>query len=150
MRPAPPVQVTVQRYGVWRGVVRALAAAGALAITTWLLGRARPVDVAAWAIAAFAGVAIVVLALSSLRLAPCRLVWDGRTWRLVRGNDEPSAGTPQLAIDVGAWMLVRFEAPGRRAAWLPLQRAGLEADWHALRCALHSPRPVPRPDDPVA
>ena len=24
--------------------------------------------------------------------------------------------------------------------WLPLQRAGLEAHWHAFRCAVYSPR----------
>jgi len=25
--------------------------------------------------------------------------------------------------------------------WLPVQRRGLQAHWHALRCAVYSPRP---------
>jgi hypothetical protein len=43
-------------------------------------------------------------------------------------------------IDLGRWLLVVFEdstsAVGR--VWLPLQRRGLEGEWHALRCALYA------------
>jgi hypothetical protein len=42
-------------------------------------------------------------------------------------------------------MLLRFtpDAPARMT-WLPVQRRGLEAQWHALRCAVYSPRPAAR------
>jgi hypothetical protein len=51
-----------------------------------------------------------------------------------------------VAVDLGAWMLLRFERDAtprlRRIVWLPLQRRGLETPWHALRCAVYSARPV--------
>jgi hypothetical protein len=39
-------------------------------------------------------------------------------------------------------MLLRFvdESPRTRTTWIPVQRAGIEGDWHALRCAVHAPR----------
>ena len=52
----------------------------------------------------------------------------------------------------GAFMLLvltRLHGSNRLARrWLPVQRRGLEADWHALRCAVYSPPPVA--PDPVA
>jgi hypothetical protein len=52
-----------------------------------------------------------------------------------------------VALDVGAWMLLKFradEAPpaaGRR--WIPVHRRSAGVHWHALRCAVYSPRPAP-------
>jgi hypothetical protein len=55
-------------------------------------------------------------------------------------------GELQVAIDLGAWMLLHFVPDvGHRAcsvSWLPVQRRGLESQWHALRCAVYSPRPA--------
>ncbi|HWH80704.1 MAG TPA: hypothetical protein VNU71_00545 [Burkholderiaceae bacterium] len=141
MRAAPPIQVSLQRFGVWQGAVLALALAGGVAIGAWLAGRERPIDARSWAIAAVAWTGIAALTWPSLRLAPRELRWDGRVWHLGPIGGEPVVGALRVAIDAGAWMLVRFEAPGQRAAWLPVQRRGLEPQWHALRCAVHSPQP---------
>ena len=43
-------------------------------------------------------------------------------------------------------MLLQFRAHDRshspRMIWLPVQRRGLEPQWHGLRCAVYSPRPA--------
>jgi len=43
-----------------------------------------------------------------------------------------------VAIDAGSWMLLCFIPEGqRRPRWLPVQRIGHEAAWHALRCTVY-------------
>jgi hypothetical protein len=59
------------------------------------------------------------------------------------------AGRLRVVLDLGPWLLLRFAADPatRSAAWLPsgspiwiaLQRQGLQAEWHAIRCTLYSP-----------
>jgi hypothetical protein len=60
---------------------------------------------------------------------------------------EPVQGELRVLIDLGIWMLLRFvPAAGdhsARTAWLPVQRSGLQDAWHALRCAVYSPRLAP-------
>ncbi|MEO7337237.1 MAG: hypothetical protein ABIV63_11705 [Caldimonas sp.] len=152
MRAAPPIQVTPQRFGVWRGAVTLLAIAGAAAIALWTASHARPVDAVTWTIAVLAWAGIAVAAGSALRVPPLCLSWDGRAWHLGPIDAEPQPGKLRVALDLGAWMLLRFESitPRRRTTWLPLQRRGLEADWHALRCAVYSPQPAPRADEAEA
>jgi hypothetical protein len=78
------------------------------------------------------------------------LRWDTRRWFLdATGGipEETHPGNLTIALDLGAWMLLRFDpdAPlpaGRRTTWLPVQRLGLEAHWHALRCAVYCARPA--------
>ena len=52
-------------------------------------------------------------------------------------------------IDLGSWLMVAFEKSGSVTGhvWLPLQRRGLERDWHALRCALYA---IPAAGDAAA
>ena len=81
--------------------------------------------------------------------------WDGQRWHLALAQasahshgGEPAAGQLAVAIDLGGWLLLRFAAEAvaatrPRAAWIPLQRRGLEGEWHAIRGTLHSPRPAP-------
>lgn len=38
---------------------------------------------------------------------PLTITWDGQSWRLQGG----SAGTPVLALDMGAWLLMRWQSP---------------------------------------
>ena len=71
---------------------------------------------------------------------PSRLAWDGAAWTLQPPRGEALAGRARVMIDLGHWMLVRFD-PGTR--WLALARAGV-ADWQALRVALHAV-PAARP-----
>jgi hypothetical protein len=78
------------------------------------------------------------------------LRWDGEVWRLAdgaSGSAEESPGSVAVALDGGHWMLLRFRAApagsGRRVRWLALSRRDVGGQWHALRCAVYSPRPRP-------
>jgi hypothetical protein len=84
------------------------------------------------------------------RVAPVELHWDSRCWHWRPADDpgaRPAAGTLAVALDLGPWMLLRLDAlePSKaaRRTWLPVQRRGLEAHWHALRCAVYCARPAP-------
>ncbi len=48
-----------------------------------------------------------------------------------------------VAVDLGSFLLLTLAGTGdgerRSRRWLPVQRRGLENDWHALRCAVYSP-----------
>ena len=156
MRASPAFQITLRRFGVWRGAVAGLAASGALAASGWWVGRASSTDAVLIASLAVAGALWVALASASARVPPATLRWDGQHWHLGRAMSSDGAalaGELGVAIDLGPWMLLRFRplAPGRRRTptWLPVQRRGLEAQWHALRCAVYSPRPPPAADTPA-
>ena len=71
------------------------------------------------------------------------LDWDARRWALHSPAGAAQEGELAVAIDLGPWLLLRFRpaAPPRRARWIALQRAAHAAQWHALRCAVYSPRP---------
>lgn len=150
MRAAPAVSLSVRPSPHWRAALALLAIIALLSTAGWAWRRG---DVASAGVA----VAVGLLALHALRSArrrpPLGLRWDGQAWWLSepgRDGGDPRSGEVVLALDLGAWLLLAFHphagAPGpARRRWLPLQRAGLEADWHALRCALYSPRPAAPP-----
>jgi len=124
----------------------------------WLATRSEPtppLGLAAW-VGAMLGVP--ALAVSLMRVPAVSLRWDGQQWWLARlarsarvssaAQVDAIAGDVDVALDFGGWILLRFRpaSPGRREGairWLPVQRRGLEAHWHALRCAVYSPRPAP-------
>ena len=148
MRAAPAFQISLQRFGVWRAAVWVLALLAAAAIGAWLSASSRPVGGAALGAAAAAGLGLVALAASLVRLPHVLLRWDGQRWHLgMLGAtpDDSVSGDLRVAVDLGPWMLLRFRpAPFERhppLIWLPVQRRGVEAQWHALRCAVYSPRP---------
>ena len=153
MRAAPPCQFLLQRFGVWRGAVLLLAALGVATMTAWLITRESPLILPTSVAAAIALVLLVALVASLAKTPAVDLRWDGRAWHLGPASGEPVAGELSVAIDLGPWMLLRFSpaAPDARprVVWLPVQRLGLESQWHALRCAVYSPRPAPAEDAPV-
>ena len=137
MRAAPPIVVTVARFGVWRGLLAALWALTAAVLAAWVVLR---LELAApWPASSLAAVLAGGIALGLSKRPAVRLRWDGRVWIV---DDEERSLEP--AIDAGAWMLLRLRRPGARprTLWLPVQRRGLEASWHALRAAVYSPRPM--------
>ena len=157
MRAAPPLQLTVDRFGVWRALLGALLATALAAIGLWLwLGRRQPFGAALSpgglpALLAAAGLALGVAA-TRLRAAAFSLRWDGAAWHVgAPGSapDEPWSGRVRVAVDLGGWLLLRFvPASGpRRCAyrWLALQRGAHAAQWHALRGAVYSARFNPPP-----
>ena len=81
---------------------------------------------------------------AALSRLPVTLDWNGRQWTWLSPPALAEGGEIGVAMDLGPWLLLRFRptlAP-RRPRWIALQRAGLETHWHALRCALYSPRPA--------
>jgi len=149
MRASPAFQITIERFGVWHAVVAALLLAAAGALGAWLMSIDDGVAPALRVGAAIAGAAALALCASLLRRRPTSLRWDTQAWHLgpaASRSDEPSRGRLVVAMDLGGWMLLKFEhdvAQGvPRRSWLPVQRRGLESQWHALRCAVYSARPA--------
>ena len=64
-----------------------------------------------------------------------QLAWDGRAWSL-----DGRAGSVDVMLDLGPWMLLRFDAGrGATSRWLPLPLAKAGAAAHRCRAALHDP-----------
>ena len=153
MRAAPAFQVSLLRFGWWRAAVLLLGLLGAAALLSWWISREAAHGWPASAIVAAGAVAIFGGSIRLGRVRATSLRWDGRCWHLGAldaAADDATPGTLQVMIDLGPWMLLRFDpavGAGRlRATWLPVQRRGLEPQWHALRCAVYSPRPAPGAD----
>jgi len=142
MRASPACQVSLRRFGAWRIAVIVLVVAGAAATAGWLAGRDPPASTGLLMLVAAAALPVFGCAASLWRVPAKNLRWDGQAWQL-----DASPGELSVAIDLGAWMLLRFSPEGQRRSshWLPIQRLGLEAQWHALRCAVYSPRPRAEP-----
>jgi hypothetical protein len=61
-------------------------------------------------------------------------------------GQEPLAGRVGVAVDLGAWLLLRFKAEDTlRGRWLPVQRRGHELAWHGLRATVYCARPASLP-----
>ena len=113
-----------------------------------VLGAAAAAAVAGWAaghleLAASATVALVVVTATSGAvygrfvagpLAVAEVRWDGQAWHL-----DGERGTLAVMLDLDRWLLLRWRAPGRRAArWLAISSGARDAGMHALRAALYS------------
>ncbi len=61
------------------------------------------------------------------------LCWDGQQWSI-----DGRAGTVELMIDTGSWMLLRQRVAGG-GHWLAVGAGDAGAVWHGLRVALHAP-----------
>lgn len=148
MRTALQLEVGVVRFGVLRSATLALAATVWAVLAAWWW--AHPAPAPAWvdAVAALGmlGAAAAVLPWRSAR--PFVLRRDAHQWQLSfmdGARTAPAAGQLHVALDLGAWLLLRFipDAAERGASWLAVQRRGLEPQWHALRCAIYAPPPKP-------
>ena len=152
MRGAPPCEIAVGRCRAWSLAVVLVAVAGLGAMAAWLVSS--PLGEGIWArVGVAAGaLAVIVLAASLLRSAALVLRWDGTRWSVgspVASAVAPASGDLLVALDLGAFLLLRFVPEGRsepRAVrWIPVERRGLEREWHAFRCAVYSPRPAAGP-----
>jgi hypothetical protein len=151
MRAAPAFQISLHRFGVWRCGVLLIATLGAAALAAWVFARAPTFELAPAMLATAAGAGWIWLVASLIRVPAVSLRWDGSSWHLGASGETGSASPPgelTVAIDLGAWMLLRFEpalAPSSQRArpvWIPAQRRGVEAQWHGLRCAVYGARPA--------
>jgi hypothetical protein len=152
MRESPSCVVTVRRFGVRRMAVAVVALAAIAALAMWATAAWQPQPTAsAFALAAGAGLAglgSLLLALSLSNVPSGVLACANGQWAFTpdRSADQgPEPAALAVAIDLGSFLLLTLtaEAAGRQSRrWLPVQRRGLDDDWHALRCAVYSPPPV--------
>jgi len=150
MRAAPAIQVTISGHGASRWLMVALASASAAAGAWWLGSRLAGPTASMIVAVGMAGMLAALLAWRASSRPPLELRFDGQGWRLSGcthgGVAQTLSGEIAVVIDLGAWMLLRFDAPAddvrkRCRRWLPVSRRELQAPWHALRCAVYSPRP---------
>jgi len=153
MRALPAFQVSVCRFGMWRVGVASLIAITSAVLAAWLVSRDEAAPLALRLTVGLIGVAVLLAGATLMRRPALSLRWDGQAWHLgpaASAGDEAWLGQLAVAIDWGGWLLLKFDhADGsaqRRTTWLPVQRRGLESQWHALRCAVYCARPAPGSD----
>ena len=116
----------------------------------WIWMQPSPMPTSAIAIALLSVVTALWLVRLMCQTPPLTLHWDSQRWQLARDGGGERVGELAVALDLGGWMLLRFtpDATYRSPAtvWIPLQRPGLEPQWHALRATLYSARPHKPPN----
>ena len=137
MRESPPFEVRLRRFDVWRAAVAivALAAVAAVSAWAWSTAAARAGESLGWvfAIAAVLALATIAAALSLMRVPSGVLACRDGGWSFAPQSAPVIAGSLTVALDWGAFFLLRIDG-GCDCVWLPVQRRGLERDWHSLRC----------------
>lgn len=143
MRDSVFFEVRLRRFDVWRAAVYGVAAVAIAAVAAWAAamvdsqsGSGRALVVA---FASALALATVAVALSLARVEGGVLACRDGVWTFAPDLGLARAGRLEVAIDLGAFLLLRLGDRPRGSVWLPAQRRGLEAEWHALRCAVYSP-----------
>ena len=145
MRDSVFFELRLRRFGVWRIAVWLVAGAAIAAVTAWAVAMldSQPASGRALVIAVAAGLSLatIALALSLARVNGGLLTCSDGLWTYLSEAGEHRAGTLEVAMDLGGFLLLRVVERRRTIAWLPVQRRGVEMQWHALRCAVYSPPP---------
>jgi hypothetical protein len=143
VRQAPPVSLRCDGSAAWQLLHAFLAAAAAASVVSWVLlhGGAEP----ATAVAASVAVALAagVAAWHGSRRDSAELRWDGQSWSL-----DGAVGRVDVMMDLGPWLLLRFQTTAGAAHWLPVPDAGPVR--HGLRAALYSRATASAPGVSVA
>jgi hypothetical protein len=146
MRESLSFEVRVRRFEAWRMAIGTVALAAIAAVTAWAVAMwdAQSQTGAALVVGSAALLAIMtfVAALSLAQVAGGILACRDGLWTYAPDVDAVRTGALGVAIDLGAFLLLRLVDRGHVTTWLPVQRRGLEREWHALRCAVYSPPPV--------
>jgi len=141
MRAAPAVSVDAGPTRALRAAQALLAAVAAAALAAWLAQHLGLRGIAGWAgaAAALAGAAAGWRWPTS---TPARLAWTGAEWTVRwRHAADGEPVTPELAIDLGPWMLLRLRRVGARAAWVEVTEGHCGSSWAAWRTAVYSSCP---------
>jgi hypothetical protein len=140
------VEVSVARFGVWRAAVAVVAGVALACLLAWsvaMLGSVSP-ERMPWvaAVAVLLAGATLVIAASLMRVRAGELSCQDGQWHFAPARGAPHVGALVVALDLGSFLLLRLDEQRHRPTWLPVQRRGLEREWHALRCAVYSPPPA--------
>ena len=146
MRDSVFFELRLRRFGVWRVAVWLVDGAAMAAVAAWTVamldsqpesGRVLVMAVAAGLLLATTG-----LAISLARVEAGLLTCSDGLWAFAPDRGQRRTGTLEVAVDLGAFLLLRLVEQRRTIVWLPVQRRGVESQWHALRCAAYSPLPL--------
>jgi hypothetical protein len=147
MRASPAFQITVCHFGAWRSAIAVLLLCAVSTLAAFALADGESAPPLVRSVALLASAAVVLAGSGLMRCRPVSLRWDTHCWNLGPGSsvgEEPWPGRLEVTLDLGAWMLLRFEhevtAGRRRSSWVPVQRRGMESAWHGFRCAVYSAR----------
>ena len=146
MRESVFSELRLRRFGVWQAAVWLGAGAAIAAVAAWAVAMfdSQPESGRALVMAVVAGLSLATIGLAfslarvEVGLLTCR---DG-VWTFVPDTGARRSGTLEVAMDLGAFLLLRLVERRRTIAWLPVQRRGVETQWHAPRCAVYSPPPL--------
>lgn len=148
MRAAPAVRIDfLQPTPALRALGALLVALAAAAFGGWLALSLRGAPVMAAMIAAVLAALAATLVVRATPGRPAALGWDARRWTLAMAGADALEGELAVAMDLGGMLLLRFEPEpaAHPVRWIALRRAEHAAQWHALRCAVYSPRPAAEP-----
>jgi len=151
MRTAPAARFTLAAGRTPRVLVSAISALAAGSAALWAARKmAWPGEVSS-AGAVAAALVVFAMLMAYHQCAAVSLRWDGGLWQLARADGAvETPGDLAVVVDIGPWMLLRFDAgPGVSPLWLSAHQSGVKPRWHALRCAVYSPRPAATPDASV-
>jgi hypothetical protein len=139
-------QVRLERFSVWRGAVVFLVSLAVLVVVAWAVAlevfRTADGSLLVPGVAALLTAAALVIGRSLAAVEPGILSCRDGVWTYAADRGPSRSGPLTVAVDLGSFLLLRMGAPNASPAWLPVQRRGLEREWHALRCAVYSPPPV--------
>ena len=142
MRESVFFEARVRRFGVWRAAILIVGVLAISASTAWAVAmsasQAKHGATLVVALAALLGVVTAWAAWSLIRVEAGVLSRHDGIWTFAPDAGAPRSGTLEVAIDLGAFLLLRLDRGGA-GPWLPVQRRGLESQWHALRCAVYAP-----------
>ena len=152
MRAAPAVRAPLYASRLERMLISVLYAIGGAALAGWAFAHAQPAPPGAlWAGLLLAMVAAGAVGIWQARAAlpaDCAyLGWDGAGWALgLRPAAGGTAAAPAeiplaavvVAIDLGAWLLLRLHPAAGPRRWQAARAGAAGADWHGLRLALQA------------
>jgi len=145
MRDSVFFELRLRRFGVWQVAVCLVGGAAIAATAAWAHAmwdsQSESGRVLVLAVAAALSLATIGVALSLARVQAGVLSCADGAWAFVSDAGVRRTGTLEVAMDLGALLLLRLIERRRTRVWLPVQRRGLESQWHGLRCAVYSPPP---------
>ena len=146
MRDSVYCELRLRRFDVWQVAVWLVVGAAVAALAAWAIAMWKSQPQAGHAIVSMVAVGVssatIGLALSLARVEGGMLTCSEGVWTFVSDTGARRTGTLEVAMDLGAFLLLRLVSQRRTTAWLPVQRRGIEAQWHGLRCAVYSPPPA--------